>query len=48
MVVTIPENFSKKVSTLMDEKPEPAKLQYKVNPGKNFVAAQIERQLLKI
>ena len=25
----------------MDEKPEPAKLQYKVNPGKNFVAAQI-------
>lgn len=41
MVVTIPENFSKKVSTLMDEKPEPAKLQYKVNPGKNFVAAQI-------
>ncbi|MHA4044254.1 YhgE/Pip domain-containing protein [Bacillus cereus] len=41
MVVTIPEDFSKKVSTLMDEKPEPAKLQYKVNPGKNFVAAQI-------
>ncbi|MCQ6526042.1 YhgE/Pip family protein [Bacillus mycoides] len=41
MVVTIPEEFSKKVSTLMDEKPEPARLQYKVNPGKNFVAAQI-------
>ncbi|MED1409439.1 MULTISPECIES: YhgE/Pip family protein [Bacillus] len=41
MVVTIPEDFSKKVSTLMDEKPEPAQLQYKVNPGKNFVAAQI-------
>ncbi|MED1269349.1 YhgE/Pip domain-containing protein [Bacillus mycoides] len=41
MVVTIPEEFSKKVSTLMDEEPEPARLQYKVNPGKNFVAAQI-------
>ncbi|OKO53075.1 phage infection protein [Bacillus toyonensis] len=41
MVVTIPEDFSKKVSTLMDEKPEPAQLHYKVNPGKNFVAAQI-------
>ncbi|MED1092799.1 YhgE/Pip domain-containing protein [Bacillus paramycoides] len=41
MVVTIPKDFSKKVSTLMDEKPEPAQLQYKVNPGKNFVAAQI-------
>ena len=34
MVVTIPEDFSKKVSTLMNEKPEPAKLQYKVNPVK--------------
>ncbi len=41
MVVTIPADFSKKVSTLMNEKPEPAQLQYKVNPGKNFVAAQI-------
>jgi putative membrane protein len=41
MVVTIPKDFSEKVSTLMDEHPEPAELLYKDNPGKNFVASQI-------
>ncbi|WP_201712745.1 YhgE/Pip domain-containing protein [Rossellomorea arthrocnemi] len=41
MVVTIPKDFSAKVSTLMDENPEQAKLLYKDNPGKNFVASQI-------
>ncbi|MFD4818889.1 YhgE/Pip family protein [Peribacillus butanolivorans] len=41
MVVTIPDDFSKNVTTLMDEKPEAAKLLYKINPGKNFVASQI-------
>ncbi|MFJ7928908.1 YhgE/Pip family protein [Peribacillus sp. NPDC096448] len=41
MVVTIPEDFSKNVTTLMDKKPETAKLLYTVNPGKNFVASQI-------
>ncbi|MEH7414662.1 YhgE/Pip domain-containing protein [Neobacillus drentensis] len=41
MVITIPKDFSQKVSTLMDEHPEPAKLMYKTNPGKNYVASQI-------
>ncbi|MEH7083500.1 YhgE/Pip domain-containing protein [Neobacillus drentensis] len=41
MVLTIPKDFSQKVSTLMDEHPEQAKLKYKINPGKNFVASQI-------
>ncbi|MFI8492742.1 YhgE/Pip family protein [Peribacillus butanolivorans] len=41
MVVTIPDDFSENVTTLMDEKPEAAKLLYKINPGKNFVASQI-------
>ena len=41
MVVTIPEDFSKNVTTLMDKEPETAKLLYTVNPGKNFVASQI-------
>ncbi|MFI8684964.1 YhgE/Pip family protein [Rossellomorea sp. NPDC077527] len=41
MVVTIPKDFSEKVSTLMDEHPQPAELLYKDNPGKNFVASQI-------
>ncbi|WP_342602747.1 YhgE/Pip domain-containing protein [Peribacillus sp. FSL E2-0159] len=41
MVVTIPDDFSENVTTLMDKKPETAKLLYTVNPGKNFVASQI-------
>jgi len=41
MVITIPKDFSQKVGSLMDEHPEPAKLLYKINPGKNFVASQI-------
>jgi len=41
MVLTIPKDFSEKVCTLMDEHPEQAKLKFKINPGKNFVASQI-------
>jgi putative membrane protein len=41
MIVTIPGDFSKNVTTLMDESPKTAKLFYKINPGKNFVASQI-------
>jgi putative membrane protein len=41
MILTIPKDFSHKVSTLMDEHPQPAKLIYKINPGKNYVASQI-------
>ncbi|WP_040207582.1 YhgE/Pip domain-containing protein [Neobacillus jeddahensis] len=41
MVLTIPKDFSQKVSTLMDAHPVPAMLSYKINPGKNYVASQI-------
>ncbi|MEH7304379.1 YhgE/Pip domain-containing protein [Neobacillus drentensis] len=41
MVLTIPKDFSQKISTLMDEHPVQANLHYKINPGKNFVASQI-------
>ena len=41
MVLTIPKDFSHKVSTLMDIHPQPAQLIYKINPGKNYVASQI-------
>lgn len=41
MIVTIPKDFSYKVTTLMDDHPQPAQLLYKVNPGKNYVASQI-------
>lgn len=41
MVITIPKDFSKNVTTLMEETPKTAKLSYEINPGKNFVASQI-------
>lgn len=41
MVIIIPKDFSQKVSTLMDNHPQPAQLIYKINPGKNYVASQI-------
>ncbi|WP_374719064.1 YhgE/Pip family protein [Parageobacillus toebii] len=47
MTITIPEDFSKKVSTLMDKHPQPAQLLYKINPGKNFVASQIGSTAVK-
>ncbi|MFP7170671.1 YhgE/Pip domain-containing protein [Terribacillus sp. 7520-G] len=47
MKVTIPKDFSEKVTTLMDEKPKQAELTYEVNPGKNFVAAQISSSAME-
>lgn len=41
MVISIPKDFSKNITTLMDKTPKPAKLLYEVNPGKNYVASQI-------
>jgi len=41
IVLTIPKDFSKNISTLMDDNPIPAKLISKTNPGSNFVASQI-------
>lgn len=41
MLVKIPEDFSQKVTTLRDDKPEPANLVYQTNPGNNFIAGQI-------
>ncbi|WP_366248042.1 YhgE/Pip domain-containing protein [Terribacillus aidingensis] len=47
MKVTIPKDFSEKVTTLMDDKPQQAELVYEVNPGKNFVAAQISSSAME-
>ncbi|WP_445478893.1 YhgE/Pip family protein [Lysinibacillus irui] len=41
MIIKIPKNFSKNITTLMDKTPKTAKLLYEVNPGKNYVASQI-------
>lgn len=41
MTIVIPEDFSTKATTLMDEHPEPADLIYEPNEGYNFLAGQI-------
>lgn len=41
MTIVIPEDFSSKATSLMDENPEPAKLVFEPNEGYNFLAAQI-------
>lgn len=41
MTIIIPENFSSKATTLMDEHPQPATLVFEPNEGYNFLAAQI-------
>lgn len=41
MTIVIPEDFSQKATTLMDEHPEPAHLIFEPNEGYNFLAAQI-------
>lgn len=41
MTIVIPENFSAKATTLMDDHPQPAELIYEPNEGYNFLAGQI-------
>ncbi|MUG45991.1 YhgE/Pip domain-containing protein [Paenibacillus woosongensis] len=41
MKIVIPEDFSSKATTLMDEQPQPAKLIFEPNEGYNFLASQI-------
>lgn len=42
MVITIPKDFSKNATTLLDEKPEKMVLDYTTNPGTNFVASKMD------
>lgn len=41
MTIVIPEDFSSKATTLMDDHPQPAKLVFEPNEGYNFLASQI-------
>jgi putative membrane protein len=41
MLVSIPADFSQKITTLKNEHPEQAAFIYKTNPGNNFIAGQI-------
>ncbi|OAB46266.1 YhgE/Pip domain-containing protein [Paenibacillus glacialis] len=41
MTILIPEDFSSKATTLLNEQPEPAQIIFKPNEGYNFLAGQI-------
>ncbi|MWV43176.1 ABC transporter permease [Paenibacillus sp. HJL G12] len=47
MKITIPENFSSQATTLMDDQPHPATIQYEPNGDYNFIASQIGNTAIK-
>lgn len=46
MVITIPEDFSKDASTLMDDNPKKMELKYETNPGTNYIASKMSESAL--
>lgn len=46
MVITIPENFSKNATTLLDKNPKKMVLEYATNPGKNYIASKMSETAL--
>lgn len=42
MVITIPSNFSKNATTLLDKNPKRMVLNYTTNPGTNYVASKMD------
>lgn len=47
MVITIPENFSKNATTMMDANPEKMVLQYETNPGYNYISSKLSESAIK-
>lgn len=47
MVITVPKNFSENASTLMDETPKKMELDYKTNPGTNYIAMKMSETALE-
>ena len=41
MVITIPKDFSKASSTVIDEEPQKMQLEYSTNPAKNYIASKL-------
>lgn len=42
MIITIPENFSKKATTLLDDDPQTMMLTYTTNPQTNYIATKMD------
>lgn len=46
MVITIPKDFSKRASTVLEDNPKKMNLTYEVNPGRNFFSVTISEQAM--
>lgn len=46
MVITIPKDFSKNATTLLDKTPKKMVLEYATNPGKNYIASKMSQTAL--
>lgn len=47
MVITVPKNFSENAATLMDTTPNKMELDYKTNPGTNYIAMKMSETALE-
>ncbi len=47
MIITIPENFSYNATTILDDNPTKMELQYKTNPGKNYIASKMSESAIQ-
>lgn len=47
MVITIPDNFSYNATTLLEDNPQKMELEYKTNPGKNYIASKMSESAIK-
>ncbi len=46
MVITVPKDFSKNATTLLDKTPKKMVLDYATNPGKNYIASKMSQSAL--
>lgn len=44
MVITIPEDFSKNASALMEDTTRKMQLNYETNPGTNYIASKLSEK----
>lgn len=47
MIITIPENFSYNATTLLNDNPQKMELQYKISPGKNYIASKMSESAIQ-
>lgn len=47
MVITIPEDFSQRASSITEDQPQTMELKYETNPGTNYIASKLSESAMK-